>query len=209
VLDRFRAFWTKVFDPVVNLLLRWGVSPDVVTVIGTVGVVAGALVFFPRGQLLVGVLVITVFVFSDLIDGTMARRSGRVSPFGAFLDSTLDRFGDAAIFGGLAMYYVGPGDNPWLAALAIYCLTVGSVTSYARARAESLGFDAKVGLAERADRLVSILVITGLADLVNRLGVGEKALWAIPITLGLLAVASTVTVVQRILVVRTQARAAV
>jgi CDP-diacylglycerol---glycerol-3-phosphate 3-phosphatidyltransferase len=209
VLDRFRAFWTKVFDPVVNLLLRWGVSPDVVTVIGTVGVVAGALVFFPRGQLLVGVLVITVFVFSDLIDGTMARRSGRVSPFGAFLDSTLDRFGDAAIFGGLAMYYVGPGDNPWLAALAIYCLTVGSVTSYARARAESLGFDAKVGIAERADRLVSILVITGLADLVNRLGVGEKALWAIPITLGLLAVASTVTVVQRILVVRTQARAAV
>lgn len=209
MLDRFRAFWTKVFDPVINLLLRWGVSPDAVTLVGTLGVVAGALIFFPQGQLFVGVLVITLFVFSDLIDGTMARRSGRVSPFGAFLDSTLDRLGDAAIFGGLAMYFVGPGDNDWLAALAIYCLTMGSVTSYARARAESLGFDAKVGVAERADRLVSILVITGLADLVNRLGVGEKALWAIPITLGLLAVASTVTVVQRILTVRTQARAAV
>ena len=154
-------------------------------------------------------LVITAFVFSDLIDGAMARRSGRVSSFGAFLDSTLDRIGDAAIFGGLAMYFVGPGDNDWLAALAIYCLTMGSVTSYARARAESLGFDAKVGIAERADRLVAILVVTGLADLVNRLGAGEKALWAIPVTLGLLAVASTVTVVQRILAVRTQARTAV
>lgn len=207
MLDRFRSFWTKVFTPVVDALLRWGVSPDAVTLVGTVGVCAGALVFFPRGELLVGVLVITAFVFSDLIDGAMARKSGRVSPFGAFLDSTLDRLGDAAIFGGLAMYYVGPGDDDWLAALAIYCLTMGSVTSYARARAEALGMQAKVGIAERADRLVSILVITGVADLANRLGAGEDALWAIPVTLGVLAVASTVTVVQRILVVRTQAKA--
>jgi CDP-diacylglycerol--glycerol-3-phosphate 3-phosphatidyltransferase/CDP-diacylglycerol--inositol 3-phosphatidyltransferase len=137
----------------------------------------------------------------------MARASGRVSPFGAFLDSTLDRVGDAAIFGGLAMYYVGPGDNRTLAALAIYCLSMGSVTSYARARAESLGMEAKVGIAERATRLVSILVVTGLADLANILGVGEKALYATAVTLGLLAVASTITVVQRILVVRTQAQA--
>jgi CDP-diacylglycerol--glycerol-3-phosphate 3-phosphatidyltransferase/CDP-diacylglycerol--inositol 3-phosphatidyltransferase len=152
------------------------------------------------------VLVITAFVFSDLIDGTMARRSGRVSPFGAFLDSTLDRIGDAAIFGSLAMYYVGPGDNDLFAALAIYCLTMGAVTSYARARAESLGMQAKVGIAERADRLVAILVITGLADLVRVLGAGDEVLYAIPVTLGVLAVASTVTVVQRILVVRQQAR---
>ena len=207
MLERFRAFWTKVFNPVVTLLLRMGVSPDAVTLVGTLGVAAGALVFFPRGDLLVGVLVITAFVFSDMIDGAMARRSGRASPFGAFLDSTLDRIGDAAIFGGLAMYYVGPGDNDWFAALAIYCLSMGSVTSYARARAESLGMQAKVGIAERADRLVSILVITGAADLVNRLGVGEDALWAIPVTLGALAIASTVTVVQRVVVVRDQARA--
>jgi CDP-diacylglycerol---glycerol-3-phosphate 3-phosphatidyltransferase len=207
MLERFRAFWTKVFTPVVRLLLRMGVSPDAVTVVGTLGVCAGALIFFPRGDLFVGVLVITAFVFSDIVDGAMARMSGRASPFGAFLDSTLDRIGDAAIFGGLAMYYVGPGDNDWLAALAIYCLTMGSVTSYARARAESLGMQAKVGIAERSDRLVSILVITGLADLAYILGAGEEALWAIPITLGLLAVASTITVIQRILVVRDQARA--
>ena len=205
MLERFRAFWTTLLSPVVDLLLRWNVSPNTVTLVGTAGVVAGALIFFPQGQLLVGVVVITAFVFSDMVDGAMARKSGKSSPFGAFLDSTLDRIGDAAIFGGLAMYYVGPGDNEWLAALAIYCLTMGSVTSYARARAESLGMQAKVGIAERSDRLVSILVVTGVADLLNRLGVGEKILWAIPVTLGVLAVASTVTVVQRILVVRRQA----
>jgi phosphatidylglycerophosphate synthase len=207
MLDRFRAFFTKLLTPLVDLLLRLGVSPDAVTVVGTLGVVTGAVVFFPRGQLLVGVLVITLFVFSDLVDGTMARRSGRVSPFGAFLDSTLDRIGDAAIFGGLAMYYVGPGDNDALAGLAIYCLTMGAVTSYARARAEGLGMQAKVGIAERADRLVAILVVTGAADIANRLGAGEDALVAIAVVLVLLAVASTVTVVQRILVVRRQARA--
>lgn len=207
MLERFRQFWTNVWAPLAHLLLKWGVSPNTVTFVGTVGVVAGAVIFFPQGMLLVGVLVITAFVFSDILDGYMARTSGQVSKFGAFWDSTLDRIGDAAIFGGLAMYYVGPGDNDWFAGLAIYCLSMGSVTSYARARAESLGMQAKVGIAERADRLVSILVITGLADLVNRLGVGEDALWAIPVTLGVLALASTITVIQRVAVVHDQARA--
>jgi phosphatidylinositol phosphate synthase len=132
----------------------------------------------------------------------MARLSGRSSPWGAFLDSTLDRFGDAAIFSGLAMYYVGPGDSRPLTALAIYCLVMGSVTSYARARAEALGMQAKVGIAERADRLVAILAMTGLSDIFD-LPV------LVPITLGALALASTVTVLQRIMLVRSQARAAV
>jgi len=208
MLERFRAFWTKVFTPVVDLLLRWGVSPDAVTLVGTAGVVAGALVFFPQGWLLAGVLVITAFVFSDLVDGAMARKSGRVSAFGNFLDSTLDRIGDAAVFGGLAMYYVGPGDNDLLAALAIYCLTMGSVTSYARAKAESLGMQAKVGIAERSDRLVAILAMTGLADLLRILGVGDWPMLFIPVTLSVLALASSITVVQRVLVVRQQALAA-
>jgi CDP-diacylglycerol--glycerol-3-phosphate 3-phosphatidyltransferase/CDP-diacylglycerol--inositol 3-phosphatidyltransferase len=204
MLERFRQFWTKTWAPLAHLFIRWGISPNTVTFVGTVGVVAGAVVFFPRGDLLVGVLVITAFVFSDIIDGYMARTTGQTSPFGAFWDSTLDRIGDAAIFGGLAMYYVGPGDNHWFAALAIYCLSMGSVTSYARARAESLGMQAKVGIAERADRLVSILVITGLADLVRHLGAPDGVLYAIPVTLGALAVASTVTVGQRVAVVRRQ-----
>ena len=201
MLNRFRAFWTKVVTPIAKLLLRLGVGPDAVTLVGTLGVAFGALFFFPRGDLLAGVLFITAFVFSDLIDGTMARISGSSSKWGAFLDSTLDRLGDAAIFGGLAMYYVGPGEDDRLAALALYCLVMGSVTSYARARAESLGMEAKGGIAERADRLVAILVMTGLAALFD-------VPVLIPVTLGLLAVASTITVVQRILTVRRQALAA-
>jgi CDP-diacylglycerol--glycerol-3-phosphate 3-phosphatidyltransferase/CDP-diacylglycerol--inositol 3-phosphatidyltransferase len=207
MLERFRQFWTNVWAPVGDLLLRLGVSPNAVTLVGTLGVCAGALVCFPRGWLLAGVLVITAFVFSDMIDGYMARTSGQASPFGAFLDSTLDRIGDGAVFGGLALYYVGPGDSEWRAALAIYCLVLGSVTSYARARAESLGMQAKVGIAERSDRLVAILFMTGLADLLRHLGVPDGVMWLIPITLGVLAVASTVTVVQRIMVVRRQALA--
>ena len=202
MLNRFRDFWTKVISPAARLFLRLGISPDAVTLVGTLGVCAGALIFFPRGQLLVGVLVITAFVFSDMIDGHMARLSGHSSKWGAFLDSTMDRFGDAAVFGGLAMYYVGPGDSEPLTALAMYCLVMGSVTSYARARAESLGMEANVGIAERSDRLVAILVMTGLSDIFD-LPV------LIPLTLALLAVASTVTVVQRIMAVRSQARATV
>jgi CDP-diacylglycerol--glycerol-3-phosphate 3-phosphatidyltransferase/CDP-diacylglycerol--inositol 3-phosphatidyltransferase len=200
MMERFRAFWTKVFSPVARLFLRLGISPDAVTIVGTLGVCAGALVFFPEGHFLVGVLVCTAFVFSDLIDGHMARLSGSSSKWGAFLDSTLDRFGDAAIFAGLALYYAGPGDSRPLTALALYCLVLGSITSYARARAESLGMQAKGGIAERADRLVAILVMTGLAGLLD-LPV------LIPITLGVLALASTITVVQRMLIVRDQARA--
>src|SRR4051795_9893201 len=207
MLERFRAFWTMLLTPVVDLLLRWNVSPNAVTLVGTLGVVAGALIFFPQGQLLIGVLVITAFVFSDIVDGAMARKSGKVSTFGAFWDSTLDRIGDAAIFGGLAMYYVGPGDNDWYAALAIYCLSMGSVTSYARARAESLNMQAKVGIAERADRLVFTLVTTGLAALIDQLGGGDDWLVAIPIVLGLMALANTITVIQRVQVVHEQALA--
>lgn len=209
MLERFRAFWTAIWAPVGNLLLRWGVSPNTVTFVGTLGVVAGAVWLLPQGHLLWGVLFITAFVFSDMLDGYMARTSGNVSLYGSFLDSTLDRVGDAAIFGGLAMYYVGPGDERWLAALSIYCLSMGSVTSYARAKAESLGMQAKVGIAERADRLVFILVTTGVADLFNKvdlLGWGDKWLVAIPLMLGYLAVASTITVGQRIHVVHLQSR---
>jgi phosphatidylglycerophosphate synthase len=202
MLNRFRAFFTRVFTPPARLLLRIGVSPDVVTLVGTLGVVAGALVFFPRGLFWIGVLVITAFVFSDTLDGTMARLAGTPTKWGAFLDSTLDRLGDAAIFGGLVMYYAGRGDSDWQAALALYCLVMGSVTSYVRARAESLGMEAKGGIAERADRLVAILAMTFFADVLDL-----PAL--IPITLGVLAVASTVTVFQRVLTVRTQAKAAV
>ncbi|HLN77115.1 MAG TPA: CDP-alcohol phosphatidyltransferase family protein [Nocardioidaceae bacterium] len=202
MFEHLRTFFTNLISPVARLLLRLNVSPDAVTVVGTAGVVAAALWFFPRGQLIAGVLVITAFVFSDLLDGTMARMSGRTSTWGAFLDSTLDRMGDSAIFGGLVLYYANVVGSEVLTALTLYCLVTGWLTSYARARAESLGYEAKGGIAARADRLVAVLAAAGLSDIFDVPVLLEVVLW-------LLAVASTVTVVQRILTVRRQARATV
>lgn len=198
MFEHFRQFWTNVFKPIAHLLIRLGVSPDTVTIVGTVGVIAGALIFFPRGQLWVGVLVITVFVFSDLIDGYMARTMGTSSRWGSFLDSTLDRLGDAAIFAGLAIWFFEGGDDRLLAYVALWALVMGSVTSYTRAKAESLGMQAKGGIAERADRLVAVLVLTFFADLLDLPILLTIVLWA-------LAVASTVTVGQRMVLVRRQA----
>src|SRR5919107_1755961 len=125
MLERFRQFWTTLLKPVAHGLMRLGVSPDAVTIVGTIGVVGGALGFFPRGELLVGVLVVTAFVFSDMIDGYMARATGTSSRWGSFLDSTLDRIGDAAIFGGLAIWFFEGGDDHLLAYVALWCLVMG------------------------------------------------------------------------------------
>ncbi|MCY7394891.1 MAG: CDP-alcohol phosphatidyltransferase family protein [Nocardioides sp.] len=199
MMDRFKGFWQGVMlTPFVRLFIRLGISPDLVTLVGTVGVSAGALIFFPQGMLLTGVLFITAFVFSDLIDGQMARTLGRTSKFGAFWDSTLDRIADGAIFGALALYFAGPGDSYLYLCLTLYCLVMGSVTSYARARAESLGMDAKGGLAERADRLVLILVATGLSRILDLPVLLHAALW-------ILVVANTATVVFRVRKVYRQA----
>ena len=143
---------------------------------------------------------ITCFIFSDLIDGAMARATGRTSRFGAFFDSTLDRIADGAIFGALVLYFAGPGDNYLYLCLALYCLVMGAVTSYARAKAESLGMQAQYGLAERADRIVLILLATGFSGWFDLPWLLEGALW-------LLALANTETVVRRILMVRKQAMA--
>ena len=200
MLNRFaRALFTRILTPTAAFLVRRGVSPDVVTLVGTLGVVVGALVFYPMHEFFWGTVFITCFVFSDLIDGTMARMSERSSRWGAWLDSTLDRVGDAAVFGGLAMWFAGDGDDLLMVGLCLYCLSTGGVVSYARARAEGLGMTANVGVTERADRLVAILVATGL----DGLGVPyiqAAALW-------LLAVGSTITIGQRALAVRRQALA--
>jgi CDP-diacylglycerol---glycerol-3-phosphate 3-phosphatidyltransferase len=194
-----RTSITRLFTPLARGLLRLGISADAVTIIGTLGVCAGALAFYPRGQFLVGTLVITAFVFADNVDGIMARLSGHQSSWGAFLDSVLDRFGDAAIFIGLALWFAGDGDSLRLTALCLACLALGAVVSYAKARAEGLGYTADVGFAERAERLVAVLVTTGLVSLFDLpVVVLEVVLW-------LLAAASLWTVVQRVRTVRQQA----
>ncbi|MDQ0028370.1 phosphatidylinositol phosphate synthase [Arthrobacter bambusae] len=195
-----RGFFTGLFSPLARFLLKVGVSPDAVTVVGTAGVILGALVLYPVGQLWWGSLMIAVFALSDVVDGIMAREQGRSGPWGNFLDSTLDRLADGAIFAGVAIWFFTGGANSTIAVAALACLVLGMVVSYARAKAESLGFYANVGIAERAERLISVLLVTGLTGL----GLPPVVLL---VTLVVLAAATGVTVVQRMAAVREQAMA--
>lgn len=192
-----RGFFTALFTPFARWLLRIGVSPDAVTIVGTAGVVVGALVLYPLGELWWGTLFITAFIFSDVVDGIMARLQDRGGRWGNFLDSTLDRIADGALFAGVAIWFFTGGADTAIAVAALLCLVLGMVVSYARAKAEALGFHANVGIAERAERLVSVLVVTGFTGL----GLPTVVLFA---TLCLLALASFVTVVQRISAVHRQ-----
>ncbi|MDH2427374.1 phosphatidylinositol phosphate synthase [Sphaerisporangium sp. TRM90804] len=190
MLKLLRPAVTRVLTPLGRALARGGVSPNAVTAIGTLGVAAGALGFYPRGELFWGTLVVGLFAFADLLDGVLARMLGTGSTWGAFLDSTLDRVGDAAIFSGLILWFVSTGDL-LLASVALFCLVAGAVVSYAKARAEGLGLNCDVGLAERPERLVVVL----LAALLAGLGVP----YALAAGLWLLAVVSAFTAAQRIL----------
>lgn len=186
-----------VIEPIARLLLKLHVSPDAVTVVGTAVTCTAALVFFPRGDFVPGVIIIAAAVLCDLLDGTMARLSGRAGPWGNFLDATLDRVADGCVFGALVLWSVTTG-NPWTVAAALTCLVGGQVISYAKARAEAVGATANVGIAERAERLIVVLAAALLA------GLGVP--YVLPAALGILAILSVVTVVQRIIVVRSQLR---
>src|ERR1035441_2239914 len=229
MLNMLRPALNRVLTPIGEALARTPVTPNAITVTGTVGVVAAALWLLPTGHLFAGAAVCTVFVLADMLDGALARVTGTTGAWGAFLDSTLDRVGDAAIFAGLAAWLArgGPqpalaggtvyclaagamrragilpglaawlargGHQPALAGVTVYCLVAGAMVSYARARAEGLGVRADVGLAERSERIVIILLSTGLS------GLGVP--YALPVGLWALAVLSTVTFGQRVLVVR-------
>lgn len=196
-----RAVIGRALDPLGARLARAGVNPDVVTVTGTLGVVAGSTTLVATGHLVLGPLVCTVFLLSDLLDGLVARHRGTASLWGAFLDSSLDRVADAAAFGSLAYFFFTRGQSPLIGAVALVCLVGGSVTSYVKARAEGLGLSADVGIAERAERLI----IAGVAVLAQGL---TGVPWLGPAGLWVLAVLSVVTVVQRFREVRRQTRLA-
>ena len=200
MLKVLRPALSRLLTPIGHALARLGVTPNVITVVGTIGVVGGALGLYPRGELFWGTVLITVFVLFDMLDGAVARVTGGGTTWGAFLDSTLDRVADAAIFAGLILWLAGNGDDLPLAVLALYCLISGALVSYAKARAEGLGLTCDVGIAERGERVLVGLVAIGL----DGLGVP----YTLVVGLWLLAAASTVTVVQRVVVVRRQAVAA-
>ena len=190
----------KVIAPTVRGLARAGVTPDMVTIVGTVGAVAGSVVLFGTGHLFWGTVVVTFFVLLDLLDGALARARGGGTVFGAVLDSAGDRLADAAIFGSLIWWFSGAGDNRLLVLLALLCLVLGVLTSYVKARAEGVGLSCDVGIVERLERLLLVLFGTGLA------GLGVP--YALHVGLWVLLVGSAVTVVQRIVAVRRAAAGA-
>lgn len=194
-----RALFTRIFTPLARFLLDRGVTADAVTIMGTLGVVLGALVLFPVGELFWGTVAITLFIFSDVLDGVMARLAGSSGDWGSFLDSALDRVQDAAVFLGLMLWFFGTGDLAPAGIAAAACLILGHLVSYVRAKAESLGFDANTGIAERAERLVVTLVFAGLT------GLGLDP-WVLTGALILLAMASAITVGQRVATVYRQSR---
>ncbi|MCW2621901.1 MAG: CDP-alcohol phosphatidyltransferase [Frankiales bacterium] len=202
MLNALRPAIARIADAPADRLLRWGVSPDAVTLAGTVGVVVGALALVAQGNFFWGTMVITVSVLTDMLDGAMARKKqaagAPVNPFGGWLDSTCDRAADAAVFGALVWWFAGRGDDRVLVGVALFCLVAGAIVSYAKARAEGLGLRCDVGLMERSERLVLCLLPLGLV------GIGAPD-WLLAAALWLLAVTTAFTVVQRALEVRRQA----
>ena len=190
---------TRFMAPVVARIARAGVTPDAVTLTGTLGAVLSAVFGIGTGHLWWGAVGVTVFVLLDMLDGALARARGGGSVFGAVLDSVGDRAADAAIFGALVWWYSGGGDNRLLVLLALVCLVLGVLTSYIKARAEGMGLSCNVGVVERTERLIMVLVGTGLS------GLGTP--YAVHVALWVLLIGSTVTVVQRIAAVRRSAPA--
>jgi CDP-diacylglycerol---glycerol-3-phosphate 3-phosphatidyltransferase len=199
MLKVLRPAIARVLTPVGEVLARTPVTPNALTIIGTIGMSAGALWLFPTGHLFAGVVVCTCFVLTDMLDGTLARIKGTTGKFGAFLDSTMDRVADAAVFAGLAAWFVLGGHSKLLAGVSIFCLVAGALVSYAKARAESLGLKCDVGFAERTERLLIGLAAAGLS------GLGVP--YVLSIGLWILAAVSLFTFGQRVWAARQSAAA--
>jgi CDP-diacylglycerol--glycerol-3-phosphate 3-phosphatidyltransferase len=194
-----RGVVAPVVEPVARGLLRVGLTADMVTVIGATITVVSALVLIPQGRFVPALLIVGFFIAADVLDGTMARISGTQGPWGAWLDATLDRVADVAVFGGLLWWSVQHADTP-TTVFAWICLAGSVAISYAKARAEAVGATANGGIAERAERLI----VVGIGAILYSLGLG----WAMTAALGILAVLVVVTVVQRAVDVRSQLRPA-
>ncbi|MDP9800072.1 CDP-diacylglycerol--glycerol-3-phosphate 3-phosphatidyltransferase [Arcanobacterium wilhelmae] len=188
-----------IFGPFARAAVKLGISANTATLVGGIATSASALAFFTTNHLIWGIVVTTILVIFDNLDGQIARATGTASAWGAFLDSTMDRFADGAIFGSLAMWaylHADAGARPWGIAGAIAAGLIGSIVPYARSRAEAIGKKADVGLAERADRLVAVGVTLILSLLFGH--------WLFVAGMWLIAAASLFTVGQRMMYVRSQ-----
>ncbi|HPY25939.1 MAG TPA: CDP-alcohol phosphatidyltransferase family protein [Mycobacterium sp.] len=192
-----RAAYAKISTPLAKAALRAGLTPDTVTIIGTAGSVLAALILFPIGQLWWGAVAVSFFVLADMLDGAMARQRGGGTRFGSVLDATCDRISDGAVFCGLLWWAAfGLGDAALMVATLI-CLVTSQVISYIKARAEASGLNGSGGLIERPERLIIVLAGAGLSDLPF-----FPIPMTLPVAMWLLAVASLITVGQRLHSVR-------
>ncbi len=191
-----RAAYSKLSQPVARAALRVGFTPDSITVLGTAGSVLAALILYPMGQLWWGSVAVFFFVLADMLDGAMARERGGGTRFGSVLDATCDRIADGAIFCGLAWWIAFDAHNAQLLVATLICLVTSQVISYIKARAEASGLRGDGGIIERPERLVIALSGAGLSGLFGVPLILDIAMWG-------LAVASVVTVAQRLHAVRT------
>ena len=190
---RLKPAVTRVITPVAAVALRMGITPNAVTWTGAIAVVTSALYFYPKGEFLIGTVIICVMALSDLFDGTMARLSQKgSSKWGGFLDSTIDRITDSAILVGMSIYLIDKEDP--LVIVVIVTLVTGILVPYIRAKAECFGIECSGGIAERTERLIISLAAIGFE------GLGIP--YTLSIGMWLLAVLGTYTVLQRMLIVK-------
>ena len=193
-----RRGFEGLLSPVVDRLIAGGVRPNTITTVATL-VLVGSATAFAFGAVKLGGWLLLLSGVLDMLDGRVARGSGGVTEFGAFYDSTLDRVGESALFGGITIYFVRGGvTEPWtiVAVIAgLVALAAGLLVSYARARAEGLGLECKVGIAQRAERILGLGVPSVL------FGGGPDGLLLLGVV-AVLALVAVVTVVQRIVHVR-------
>jgi CDP-diacylglycerol--glycerol-3-phosphate 3-phosphatidyltransferase len=189
--------YLRFIEPVAALLVKLRINPNTLTTIGTMCTVAGGAAF-ALGHIRTGGWIIGLTAIFDVLDGTVARRTGQSTVFGAFYDSTLDRVADGAVLGGLALFYA---TDPFYHSVPMLSITLVGIigtflTSYTRARAEGLGIDAKVGVMQRPERVVLLSVPQAFFGVVFN---G----WVLAAVVALLALTAWITAVQRILFVRT------
>jgi CDP-diacylglycerol---glycerol-3-phosphate 3-phosphatidyltransferase len=193
-----RAAYAKLSRPVAKAALRAGFTPDGITIVGTAGTVISALTLFPIGQLWWGAFAVAVFVLADMLDGAMARERGFGTRFGSVLDATCDRIADGAVFCGLLWWAAFGLKSTSLVVATMICLVTSQVISYIKARAEASGLRGDGGFIERPERLVIVLTGAGLSG-VSFLHIP----WLVYVAMWVLAVASVVTLAQRLHTVRT------
>ncbi len=197
ISDIVKPAVVRIITPAAKGFLRMGLTPNVVTILGAIGVVLSSFYFYVDSRFFLGTLVVALFILSDLFDGTMARISEQgSSPWGGFLDSTLDRITDASIIIALLLGLNKTQDQ--LIPVLLVALLTGMLGPYIRAKAESLDIECSGGIAERTERLVIVLLFTALH--------GLHVPYALALGMWLLAILGTVTVIQRILIVKRAVR---